>query len=295
MLTGSRTAAAAGRIPPIDVATSRLSHWQTSGLKVHDKTFCMATFVDNLFAVARTHRAAIDILDDCASELHRCWGLAIGADSREFLVCKGYASQVNADEGWTRSKAMRVLGHFIDEDGGVSTCLSKALVAMHRSFYGNLTPGLKQSSKAAKFRFLTQSISTIARFRWSRWPYSSTTANKLDSCQRRFLIHLFDINPGRCATVGDFYLRRHQAAERLAATMGKWSAHWVADLRSWASHVQRGHDGQNWSSPILAWRDAEWMQQRRFSQSAAGESRTNTRAIRGGVRKRWQESFRDLP
>ena len=188
----------------------------------------------------------------------------------------------------------RVLGHHLDEAGSSRTCSTHALTAMSKAFFANLSPGLRTSSMATKLRFLRSCICTIAKFRWARWPYTVTLASKLDASQRRFLYSLFPISPASNESLEDFFARRHRTAARLASSTGKWSDMWAADLSSWHSHVVRAHDTHAWSPHILKWRGHDWLRLQRLWHSSVGESRTNTRAYRGCVHRRWEEGLEHI-
>ena len=120
--------AAAGRVPSLDVAELRLAHWKESGLNIDGHTLGLATFVDNLFAIGRSPESAIHILDDCAHFLLSRWGLKIGADSREDLPCHGYQHPVDQNSLWQRKATMRVLGHWLDNDGSVRIALKSSSI-----------------------------------------------------------------------------------------------------------------------------------------------------------------------
>ena len=291
MFTGSRSAAAAGRIPLLDIATLRLRHWQQFGLTFKGCSLGLATFVDNLFAIAPTPEAATYILDDCARLLLSRWGLKIGGDSKEYMTCKAYTKPITVQAGWERKSSMRVLGHFLDDDGSIKTCSDHAFAAMTKAFYSNFKPGLHKSSKAVKLKFLRTCVCTVARFRWSRWPFTRTNADKLDALQRRFLYSLFPMSPRSHEPIQDFYTRRHRAASIIAGSSGKWSQLWASDLNNWDAHVHRKHDPHAWSHHLLSWRGSEWINFQRFWNSAVGESRTNTRVFRGAVHRRWEEGL----
>ena len=289
MFTGSRSAAAAGRFPVLDVAILRLGHWQHLGLSVDGHSLGLSSFVDNLFSIARSPSAAIYILEDCESFLLSRWGLKIGSDSKEYLACHEYPLPVGDHPLWERKTTMRVLGHQLDNDGSVKSCSDYAMSAMCKAFYGNLRPSLKNASKETKIRFLRTCVCSISKFRWPRWPFTRTLADKLDACQRRFLYNLFPMSPYPHEMMQDFFARRHRAASRLACSSGKWSKLWARDVLSWHAHVQRGHDTHAWSPHVLNWRGHNWLRTQRLWNSAVGESRTNTRAYRGHVHRRWQD------
>lgn len=186
---------------------------------------------------------------------------------------------------------MRVLGHQLDNDGSAKSCSEYAMSAMCKAFYANLRPSLQKASKETKLRFLCTSVRSISKFRWTRWPYTRTLADKLDACQRRFLYHLFPLSPHPQESMQDFFPRRHRAASRLACSSGKWSELWAEDVLRWHAHIHRKHDANSWSPCILAWRGHEWLSMQRMWNSAFGESRTNTRVHRRHVHRCWEEGL----
>ena len=190
-----------------------------------------------------------------------------------------------------KKPTMRVLGHQLDDDGGTWSCSTHRVAAMNRAFFGTVTPGLWRSDKVAKLWFLQSSVCAIARFWWSRWPYTRELANKLDACQRKFLYSLFPVQPNRDEPIDFFFARRHCIASRIASSSGKWSVLWAADLQKWSSHVHRKHDPHAWSPHMLQWRGHRWLAFHRLFNSARGESRTCTRVVRGTPHRRWEQGL----
>ena len=164
---------------------------------------------------------------------------------------------------------------------------------MQRSFYGNLNKGLKYASRRAKFRFLRTSVQSVARFRWARWPFQVSFAKRLDRVQRSMLASVFDIKPLPEEPWDAFVQRRHTHTGRLASQCGRWSQAWAASVIAWDDHLARRHDENAWSPLLLDWHDSSWLSLRRLFHSSGLESRTRTRAYRGKVQRRWQESVRD--
>ena len=141
--TGSRSAAAAGRIPLLDVASRRMSTWVPNCLTQNGCSFALATFVDNLISTGSTPEGAIKILEDCAEELASHWQLSIGQESKEFIVCRGYQRDIDVPCHWQQRYTFKTLGHHIDDDAGIAGCFQHTTAAMIRSFYGNLNNGLR--------------------------------------------------------------------------------------------------------------------------------------------------------
>ena len=158
---------------------------------------------------------------------------------------------------------------------------------MSKSFYANLTSGLLRASKAAKFRFLTSCVRTIASSRWSRWPYTKSYAAKLDALQRKFLTALMQIKKRPDEPYDAFVQRRHITGGHLASGCGRWSRAWASSVISWNAHVQRAHDNKAWSHAFLGFQPEAWLSLQRILFSSFGESRTRTRAYVGHVQQRW--------
>ena len=287
LFTGSRSAGAAGRLPLLDVAAVRMPIWGPNALQVGRLHCCLATFVDNLLTLAETPEKAIAIMSDCEDELSKRWCLKIGPESKEYMTCRGYPWQIHIPPEWQRRTTLKCLGHRLDDDGGIGSCFSACTAAMSRSFYANLTAGLFRASRAAKYRFLSSCVRTIAHFRWSRWPFTKTYAAKLDGLQRKFLTALMQIRPNVGEPYDAFVQRRHITGGHLASACGRWSRAWAHSVITWDAHVRRAHDSGAWSHALLDCQPETWLDLQRWWHSALGESRTRTRAYRGHVHQRW--------
>jgi hypothetical protein len=292
VLTGSRSASAAGRIPLLDATRARSTFWKSKCFATDDRKFALASFVDNLLSPATTPKDAIDILEDCESYLKRNWKLQYGEDSKEYLMCRGHPHYQVCVPGWKHVTCMKSLGHHLDENGGIKSCFSQTIGAMWRSFFGNYGKGLRKCTKVAKMRFLRSSISPIASFRWARWPYQVTYASKLDTVQRQMIGMMMGIRPRPHEDAQDFTRRRRLTTGHVASRHGRWSAAWRDSLMSWHAHVTRNHDTKAWSLPLLEWHSDDWLdEQRLLSSSGPTESRTDTRARSGKPHKRWSEGL----
>ena len=143
-------------------------------------------------------------------------------------------------------------------------------------------------------RFLNTCISSIAAFRWSRWPFQKGYAAKLDRVQRKMIGSLLQIRPRPTEAYGDYVLRRQQYCGRQASTYGRWSHCWAKSVCDWNGHVLRNHDQQTWSHSLLHWHDSQWLDNMRLNASrSANESRTGTRATRSKVQRRWSEGVNE--
>lgn len=208
-----------------------------------------------------------------------------------WTTCRGYHHPICVPSAWAQKTTMRCLGHFLDDDGGISSCFHGSVRAMWRSFFGNLSSGLLASHPNTKLRFLNSCISAIPSFRWACWPYQDTYAATLDSVQRHMIAVLMQVRPRSEASFEAFAQRRHIYCGKIASKHGRWSRQWARSICSWKDHVDRRHDPGSWSSPVLEWHGTDWITQRRLLASSGLESRTGTRASRGKVHQRWEESL----
>ena len=113
VLMGTRSAAAAGRIPIIDVASKRAHIWSELAFSTPKRSFALGTFVDNLFSTGTTAEDAITILEDAAVHLKQIWKLHIGDGLKEFVLAAGSLSGQHFPSGWRRGEELRCLGHII--------------------------------------------------------------------------------------------------------------------------------------------------------------------------------------
>ena len=94
--------------------------------------------------------------------------------------------------------------------------------------------------------------------------------------------------------VHSFMERRSRNAGRLAKTCGKWSRQWARDVINWEDHCNRGNDATNWNNFIIDYRAEDWLNQRRLMHTTSGgEVRTQTRASRAKVNKRYFEGCKE--
>ena len=182
--------------------------------------------------------------------------MQIGEDSREYLICKGGRDNVVSPHSWDKKESMKTLGNIIDNNGGITSCYAAATAAMLRAFFGNLDKGLRRANEGAKLRFLTSGVLSIAKYRFSRWPYQRTYASSLDRLQRELLAITFDIRPAPNEDWGAFALRRRTIAQSLATQAGRWSQARAKAQVSRDARVRRGHDAQAWAPRALGYRGA---------------------------------------
>ena len=289
--TGSRSAGAVGRIPLLETVHSRMHFWFGFCFKAADKHFALATFVDNLVVPANTPVNASTIQRDIEEHLQRRWGLQLGADSKELVICKGYQGPMSDLREWHVRDCMRILRHWLSSDGGCRRCVQETTAAVLRAFHANARAGLKQARERVKLRFLDSCVLPIARSKWARWVSTQQIASQLDSMQPSMIAALMGIVP-HCGEERDqFRARRHRKMSTLARQSGSSSTRWVVSIVSWAAHGHRGHDERCWSPHVLKWRDNSWLLLQRFMCSGMHEMLTRTRVCPGRPFTRWAQGL----
>ena len=97
---------------------------------------------------------------------------------------------------------------------------------------------------------------------WSKWPYNWRDQEWRES----------EAN-GQSDDIGN----ESESCYESELSFSDWS-NWPYN---WRDQDWRDHD----------WRNQEWLGLQRLWNSAFGESRTNTRVVRGGVHRRWEEGL----
>ena len=290
--TGTRSAGTAARIPLLDAAGHRAHVWNQFSFRYSGMSFSLTSFVDNVFTAASDLTNATTILNDLENFLRSYWGLRFGEASREILTVDGLdigEPDVNFANTWAIKQSMRCLGHILTSNGSIEDDFNQAKTSMWAVFWVNYRSSLMNAPKEHKFRFLQGCVAGIARFKWSRWPWQVTYAQRLDQVQTHMVSLLFPCAQFTGEPPEDYFRRRSLISGRRAATMGKWSLAWATSVNLWHSHCQRAHDRRNWNSFIYNYRGEGWLSQRRAWNSRSGESRTNTRATHGKVTRRYHE------
>ena len=178
-------------------------------------------------------------------------------------------------------------------NGSIEVDFEKAKVSMWATFWRNFRPSLRWASKAVKLRFPQASVSSIARFKWSRWPWQPTYAKRLDQIQTHMIAMLFPSDMKPFETKDAFFTRRALLAGRIATECGRWSKCWAISVKRWHDHWVRAHDRGSWWSFIYIHRYSEWLLGRALNRRKGEHNRTNARAIRAKATRRYFEGHAD--
>ena len=185
---------------------------------------------------------------------------------------------------------MKVLGHWLQRDGGVDQCFNDTLKCIWKAFFANCAGAeLSRLPFKARISLLLRSVVPILRFKWTRWPFTISKALHLDAIQRRMIGILLRLERRRDEPIDAYVRRRGRKAGDLQRTMGSWSNGWALAISNWADHLDRPRNAATWPAKLAALRSPEELVERR----AANFGRPRTRSASGFVRKRWFESVPD--
>ena len=83
----------------MDAAHLRIYRWRTLCFCAGDCCFALATFVGNLLTTATAPEQAIHLFKDCEKHLASRWEPTIGADSKDYSVCRDAHRHTSMPDG----------------------------------------------------------------------------------------------------------------------------------------------------------------------------------------------------
>lgn len=292
VLTGTRTAAELGRIPLLDVAEQRMHTWRPLAFSSAGVPCCLGTFVDNLLTTGSDPLSAVAILRDAEQALIQRWRLHFGSDSKQFVAAVGCEQGRDDIDEWKAVLHMRCLGHHLSSTCSIAEDFRQTVKSVWRAYWANASASLRNCSDKAQARFMNSSLRTIAGFRWSRWPYQKSYADRLDCLQRHLISCMQPLVPQPGESQETYARRRRLKASGVARRWGRWSKLWAQDTVSWDSHISRGRDRACWNRSLRDWHGSAWLQAQRFENSSGGSwARTRTRSMPGHPATRWHKGI----
>ena len=189
---------------------------------------------------------------------------------------------------------MKCLGQVIAANGSITEDWKCCIGCLWAAFFLNFRPALRSSPIAVRLRFLELHTLSVLAFRWSRWPFTTSTLQNIDSIQNHFTRLLFPLPSGDDERPEAYFARRSHFTDRISILAGKWSPLWAKRVHSWFQHLQRGHDTSSWAPKLIQFQDADWLESRRGWQSSTQRRGTGTRLASGQPPKRWIEGHREL-
>ena len=227
-------------------------------------------------------------MKDAEQALLQHWRLQIGPDSKMVVSASPWPRSVDIDEFKALSH-MRCLGHHISSSCTIAADFQANIRAIWGAYWLNAGDSLRRAGEKKQARFMNSSLRSIAGFRWSRWPWQRSYADRLDGAQRHIIACMRPVRAIPGESLENYTRRRRLLCSQFAERWGKWSTLWARDVLSWDSHITRARDLQCWNKPLRDWHDGSWLQRQRVEHSGRLRGRTGTRAGPGHPATRWQE------
>jgi hypothetical protein len=253
-----------------------------------------------MFAFSSSVHKAIEILEDFEKHIRTHWGLEIKNSSRGCLVCRGSVElPVNCDR-WPCVKVLNVLGHLIQDDGGLSADWRATKASMWGSFWRNCnSKSWGTLSVDHKNRLLDRSVLSKANWKLARWPFQKTIAIEFDATQAAMTRKLLLCARKDGEDADSYDRRRKREARNFCARRGTWSRLWAKRVISWEAHFSRsGSRHVGYPHPCLCiykFHDSEWLLHQRSefvnSRCSLTAGRTGTRLNVGRPQVRWEDGF----
>ena len=189
------------------------------------------------------------------------------------------------------------MGVILDGGGSYEPCFEVARRAAWQACYANIKPLVKDRLRPMEvLSQMDRAIRPALTYRAPRWPFTPTRALKLDRLQNAMVARAVQCTPLPGDTAATYVRRRSRVAAAHCRQHGKWSHSYSACLLKWQAHLHRHPEA--WTSRILRFQDAAWLQERRVQlateHGSALTGRTDTRAAKGHVARRWEASTVNL-
>ena len=249
LFTGSRTAAAIGRIPILDVFLQKQAELRTNGFVTPSSTLFATSWVDNITTVSTSGVKAILNMTILEKYLDRKWRLTLKPDSKRYTSARPL-DRVTSEE-WQFCEVLPILGHNVSNNGCPRRAWRLVQAGAWRIFYAKLlTDRIKSLSAWTVVSLMDVHILPLLRFCWPNWPFSVTIASEIDAMQNRMLGMSMRIAPWTDEDIPTYFKRRAKMASWFTNSQGKWSCRWAEGTISFDKHCQRNHNGKCWRNAL---------------------------------------------
>ena len=134
------------------------------------------------------------MLEHIEAHLASEWELAIKESSRSIMNCKGNSEEVLNPSKWPSVSVMNVLGHHVQDDGGIRQDWQITEARMWGSFWANSgSSKCKKVQPAKRALLIYRTVFACVLWKISRWPFQKSIAEELDSTQCRMLVLYFPV------------------------------------------------------------------------------------------------------
>eukprot|EP00928_Gymnodinium_smaydae_P092558 TRINITY_DN76452_c0_g1_i1.p1 TRINITY_DN76452_c0_g1~~TRINITY_DN76452_c0_g1_i1.p1 ORF type:complete len:307 (-),score=16.00 TRINITY_DN76452_c0_g1_i1:102-1022(-) len=272
-----------------------------------------ASYVDNMYFAGHDVSGATRNADEFEKHLRQTWGQRFKTDSCTVLASRGCPILQPASERWRLVEQDAILGWTISGSGNPRSSWILIKSKMWRAFYLQLrNRGWQKLGLRRRLVVLTRCIENIFLRGMGVTPYSTTLKKEIDIVQRQMVASTMCIAKRDGEDIAAFIRRRAAQARAKCQQLGWWSCKWASQVLRWDEHLLRDYDRQkrhydggllpalcftswSWAARLRCYHDSLWLRERRetFIRNAALQTtstRTRTRASRGRVFPRWEES-----
>ena len=197
-----------------------------------------------------------------------------------------------------------MLGHVIDDNGGLVGEWSRTSRAMQVAFWKNSGSKTCNSfSSDLKLKLLDRTVLPQIAWKFSIWPWQKSVAIELENLQCLFVARCMAVPRDHCETIDQYDRRRKRLARNATLKHGSWSVLWAKRCHAWWKHVCRAEARKNLLSKLLRWHDASWLREQRalFVNNTLSEfvqprnslraGNTGTRVVATRPQPRFEESI----
>ena len=179
-----------------------------------------------------------------------------------------------------------MLGHWLQDKGGINICFQSTIQSMWRAFYANCV-GANAGKLPVKCRLasVSRAMDAVLRYKWTRWPFTCCRAQQLDAIQRHMYGVMLRLERKRDEPIDVYVRRRGKETAALQRLYGSWSRQWAFGVVGWSEHIERGRNCTTWPAMLSKLRTPTELAERR-----ALTGRPSTRTCSGYVRRRWFET-----
>jgi len=300
--TGSRLAGVFGQIIILDCVAQRNRHWIGKGFPTTISCLYVGTWIDNLFSFSMSLRHAIEILEDIELYIHTKWKLEIKTSSRCTLVCRGSPEQPSDPLRWPLQTTMNVLGHCLQNDGGIMSDWNSTKTVFWGCFWKNAgCTAAKHLPPSEKVRLLYRTVVAKVQWKLSRWPFQKTVAVELDKTQCRMTAFLLPCVRERDEALDSYCRRRLRNARNVCEKVGFWSELWCRRVTDWDAHDRRGAKYKHICASLVDYKHSQWLMHERSkwvpfdsenTRCSVLAGRTGTRCNVGRPQTRWEDGLK---
>ena len=218
------------------------------------------------------------------------------------MVCRGSDAQPADPVRWPLRSSLNILGHIVQNDGGIRVDWNSTKKALWRCFWKNCgSKACARIGAEGKAKLLQRSVVTNFLWKVSRWPFQKTIAIELDKVQCKMIAIIVPCPRAVEETLDHYCRRRLRQARNVSQHLGFWSSLWSQRVLNWEEHLQRGQRYAHICTRLLKLNSDTWLQQQRSvfvaSNSASTRNdrnslfsgRTGTRLNIGRPQVRWQD------